>query len=294
MKTTINKVVAIFISLIILLGGIFVFQETRFNDGKLHVVFCDVGQGDAVYIKTPGGQDILIDGGPDEKVLNCLSKNMPFWDRKIELVVSTHPDADHITGLISVLDRYSLIHYVSDKTKNRGVLVKKLQDKLADKKITANSLKSGDRIVFTDKTRIEILSPTEEMLKINAIASENSTDYPTENDLSLVTLISYGKFKLLLTADVNFSVLSKVTETVGDVDVLKLPHHGSKTGIDKKILSDIIPELAIISVGKNNRYGHPAKEIVDLLTDSNIKVLRTDQIGDIQLISDGNSFALNN
>ncbi len=292
MKTTINKLVAIFISLIILLGGIYVFQESKFKSEDLRVVFCDVGQGDAIYIKTPGGQDILIDGGPDEKVLNCLSKNMPFWDREIELIVATHPDADHITGLISVLDRYSLINYVSEKTENQGILVKKLQAKLAEKKITANSLKSGDRIVFADQTKIEVLWPSENVLKNNTIALKNSYSIITDNDLSIVTLLTYGDFKLLLTGDAGVSVLSIIQDEIGDIDILKVPHHGSKTGMDQKILSSITPEVAVISVGKNNRYGHPAKQIMELLLDNNIKTLRTDQVGDIQITSNGKSYAL--
>ena len=106
-----------YLSLVLLslffLGGIFFYQSAKINDGKLHLIVCDVGQGDAIYLKTPSGKDILVDGGPNDSVLNCLNNNMPFWDRTLDLVVLTHPDADHISGLVSVLERYTVLHFVT-------------------------------------------------------------------------------------------------------------------------------------------------------------------------------------
>ena len=86
----------------------FLVQNSRAQTGELRVYFFDVGQGDSIFIKTPEGKDVLIDGGPNQKVLECLSNHMPFWDKEIELVVLTHPESDHITGLVAVLDRYSV------------------------------------------------------------------------------------------------------------------------------------------------------------------------------------------
>src|SRR3989338_2268033 len=87
---------------------LFFYQTGQLSDKVLTIVFCDVGQGDAIYIRTPGSIDILIDGGPGKKVLKCLSDNMPVWDREIELIFATHPDADHITGFVSVIQSYSV------------------------------------------------------------------------------------------------------------------------------------------------------------------------------------------
>lgn len=102
--------------------GLFFYQTIEFSDKKLHLVFCDIGQGDAIYIRTPDGDDILIDGGPNEKVLDCLASNMPIWDRKIEAIYLTHPDADHLTGLISVVNNYEVDYFgTSDAPKSTGV-----------------------------------------------------------------------------------------------------------------------------------------------------------------------------
>src|SRR3989337_4197125 len=100
--------------LLFLLGCIFVYQNIIYNDKKLHVVICNVGQGDAIFVRTPSGSDILIDGGPDDSVLNCLGKHMPFWDRTLELVMLSHPHTDHFMGLFSVLQNYKVTAFASE------------------------------------------------------------------------------------------------------------------------------------------------------------------------------------
>src|ERR1035437_4233760 len=142
-----------------LLGGFFFYQSAKFGDGKLHLVVCDVGQGDAIFVRTPNGSDVLIDGGPDDSVLNCLSKHMPFWDRTIELMVLTHPHADHLTGLISVLNRYKVMHYVTENVESSTSSSKRLQAALAVQGLTANFTISGERIDFADKTVISTVWP---------------------------------------------------------------------------------------------------------------------------------------
>jgi competence protein ComEC len=292
MKGKISKYLTSCFALIILLGGAFIYQQAHFNDGKLHVVFCDVGQGDATYIRTPSGKDILIDGGPNEKVLDCLSNHMPFWDKTIELVILSHPHADHLTGLISVVNRYSLMHYATEKVANQGFLLKKLQDELAVKKITANYLKTGDRIVFPDKTIIQTFWPDENSLEKYTIASKSAKFNLDANGFSLVQILSYESFRLLLTGDADASVLNGIENEIGDMDVLKVSHHGSKTGTNSEFLSSTTPELAVISVGKGNKYGHPAKQILNLLDQDGIKVLRTDKLGEIEIISDGEKWSM--
>jgi competence protein ComEC len=293
MKEKTVKYVLLFFALVVFLGGVFVYQQVRFGDGKLHVVFCDVGQGDAVYIRTASGKNILIDGGPDDKVLNCLSNHMPFWDKTLSLIVLSHPHADHLTGLISVIDRYSLIYYATEEVKISGILQKKLQDELAVKKITANYLQANDRIVFADQTKLLTFWPDENSLEKYIIASKSANFSLDANGLCLVQLLSYGKFKLLLTGDADISVLNKVEKEIGDIDVLKVSHHGSKTGTNPELLNSTTPELAVISVGKGNRYGHPAKQTLNFLTQFHIKTLRTDQVGDVEIVSDGKSYAIN-
>ncbi len=294
MKVKKTKYILTLIFLLVVLGGLFTYQQARFNDSKLHIVFCDVEQGDAIYIRTSGGKDILIDGGPSEKVLNCLSRHMPFWDKTIDLIILSHPHADHITGLISVLDRYSLMHYASEKVENLNFLQKRLQDKLAVKNITANYLKSGDRIVFSDKTEIKTFWPDKNALEKYTIASKSANFDLDANGLCLVQLLSFGDFNLLLTGDTDISILNRIEKEIGDIDVLKVAHHGSKTGTNMQFLNEIMPELAVISVGKDNRYGHPARQVLDLLEKENIKTLRTDKDGEVEIIVDGKWYQIKN
>ncbi len=293
MKIKRTKYILTFFSLVILLGGLFTYQQAKFNDGKLHVVFCDVGQGDAIYIRTPSGKDILVDGGPSDRVLNCLSRHMPFWDKTIDLMILSHPHADHITGLISVLDRYSLIYYASEKVENLNFLQTRLQDKLAAKNLTANYLKTGDRIVFSDKIEIKTFWPDKNAVEKYTIASKSANFDLDANGLCLVQLLSFADFKLLLTGDTDISVLNRIEKEIGDVDILKVAHHGSKTGTNSQFLDEITPEIAIISVGKDNKYGHPTKEVLDLLEEKKIKTLRTDENGEVEIIVDREKWMLN-
>jgi competence protein ComEC len=280
-----------------LLGGFFFYQNSKFNDGKLHLVVCDVGQGDAIFIRTPNGSDILVDGGPDDSVLDCLAKHMPFWDRTIELMVLTHPHADHLTGLISVLNRYKVMHYVTENVKNDTAASKRLQAALAVQALTAKYTTSGERIDFADKTQLLTVWPTTDWMKNlklqdsrNLGAEGSSLDV---NGFCLIQLLSYGNFKTLLTGDAGSLVEDKIVSIVGKVDVLKVPHHGSSTGISDYFLSQIDPRLAIISVGVNNKYGHPAKSALDLLSSHNIKTLRTDKDGEVEIVTDGKTTSLN-
>ncbi|MDO8583252.1 MAG: MBL fold metallo-hydrolase, partial [bacterium] len=184
-----KKAFLIFSGLLFLLGCILIYQNITYNDKKLHVVICDVGQGDAIFIRTPNGSDILIDSGPDEKVLSCLSKHMPFWDRTIEIAILTHPDADHITGFIDVIKRYKLIRfYTSNITAKTAVYVQFLKT-LADYKIKQNYLWQGDRFVLKDGLTFQTLWPTLEW------------QGTTTNSFSVIELLTYKNFKALFTGD---------------------------------------------------------------------------------------------
>jgi competence protein ComEC len=143
----------------------FFYQNAKFNDDKLHLIVYNVGQGDAIFIRTPNGSDILVDGGPDDSVLNCLSSHMPFWDRTIELMVMTHPHVDHLTGLISVLNRYRVMPYVTENVQNGTASVKRLQAALAAQGLTAKYTLAGDRIDFSDKTQILTVWPSGDWMK---------------------------------------------------------------------------------------------------------------------------------
>ena len=280
------KYFVILVIVLISFFGLFFYQFLKFNDGKLHVVVCDVGQGDAIFIRTPKGSDILVDGGPDDSVLYCLSKHMPFWDRDLELVILTHPHADHLAGLIDVVKRYRILSFNTEKVGNTTAVYKELVRVLAEHSIKERYLWQGDRFLFKDGVELKTLWPTQDWLSQNLV---NDSNFDV-NGLSVIEFLSYENFKTLLTGDAGALVIEQIDSLAGKIDVLKVPHHGSKTGLNPEILSILNPKLAIISVGKNNRYGHPNQFTLDLLKSSNIKTLRTDQSGEVEIISDGKSW----
>lgn len=261
--------------LLFLLGCVLIYQNITYNDKKLHVVICDVGQGDSIFVRTPNGSDILIDGGPDDSVLNCLGKHMPFWDRTLEIVILTHPDADHVTGLIDVIKRYKLIHFYTSDVKTETAVYAQFLKTLEQYKIKQNYLWQGDKFKFTDGLSFETLWPTREWKGL------------TTNSFSVTELLTYKNFKVFLTGDLDAEQVSEISSLVGDIDFLKIPHHGSRFGLTADIINILSPEMAVISVGKNS-YGHPTQFILDLLKSANINTFRTDQLGDIKIVSDGN------
>lgn len=275
-----KKTLLILSVLLFLLGSIFVYQNITYNDNKLHVVICDVGQGDAIFIRTPQGSDILIDGGPDDSVLTCLGKHMPFWDKTLELMILTHPDADHVTGLIDVIKRYKSIRFYTSRVEGKTDVYKQFLKTLQRVDIKQNYLWQGDKFTFTDGLTIETLWPTHEWEGL------------TTNSFSIAQILNYKDFKVLLTGDLDVEQMSQFSDLAGDINFLKVPHHGSRFGLTAEILDILNPKLAVISVGAKNKYGHPTPFILDLLKSKNIKTLRTDENGDIEIVSDGRAFGL--
>jgi competence protein ComEC len=271
-------------SLIVLV--FFVFSSL--NDKKLHIIICDVGQGDAILIITPTQAQILIDGGPDKAVLECLSRNMPFWDRSLEAIIMTHPHADHLVGLMDVVDRYRLSSFYTEDVKTGSELQNLLEAKLAAKNLSAKDLQQGDMIYFKDGVKIEILWP-----RLNTLAkTDQSISNLDLNGLSVVALITYGNFSALLTGDAEKTVMEQLANEAGDIDVLKVPHHGSRDGVSDSFLNIAKPELSVISLGEKNRYGHPSKETLELLKNHSSQILRTDRHGEIEILTDGKDFSV--
>lgn len=277
--------VIISVSLLVL-GGIIFYQKAKFEDGKLHLIFCNVGQGDGIFIRSPQGLDILIDGGPDDSILSCLSNHMPFWDRSIELVILTHPHADHLNGLISVTKRYSVTQFATEKLSNNTPMYSELTNIIKKNKIPVRYVYSNDKFLIKDNLKITFLGPTAEFLQRS---SPGGTIGETSEFGSLVTLLNYGQFRALLTGDSQAISLGEFIYGQDPVDALQVPHHGSKTGLNEIILSQLAPKLAVISVGKN-KYGHPTSEVLGLLGNQGIRILRTDRNGEVEIISDGQSF----
>lgn len=258
----------LFLSLIAATIWISVFSV----DNKLHLIACDVGQGDAILIQKNTTQ-ILIDGGPSNIVLDCLSNHMPFWDRSIELVILTHPQEDHYGGLINVFKNYKIQMFgeYSHNSSNKSYEV--LRNLVGSMSIDTISLVDGTAIRL-GKIYLDIVWP-------NILTSSNNV-----NDDGVVTLLKYGQFKALFTADVENEVSDEISKNINieNIDYLKVNHHGSKNGLSQKLLDKTNPIVAAISSKKGNSYGHPHMEILKMLSEKNIQVLRTDQLGDIDYV----------
>ncbi len=249
----------------------------RLPDDTLRVWFFDIGQGDAIFIETPTGEQILIDSGRDRRVLAKLGSVMPPWDRTLDAVVLTHPDADHVGGFPDVLARYDVAAIyetgITSRTDAAEAWVAAVRDEAADRRL----IKAGSRLVYGDVS-LETVWP------LSALPGS----VPKEpNRFSLVFLLHYGGTTVALTADATSDEERRFASALGDVDVLKVGHHGSRTSSDAEFLSRIRPEVAVVSVGERNPYGHPAPEALSRLEKAGARIFRTDFDGDILLTSFG-------
>ena len=279
-----EHILLVFTLSLLSLGVLFAYQRIKFFDGKLHVVFCDVGQGDGIYIRTPKGVDMLIDGGPDESVLSCLSNHMPFWDKTIEITFVSHPHLDHFNGFINVLERYDLEYLFTENISNETSSYRYFIRQLTDKRVKQRFVASSFALSTKDGVRIHVLGPTEAFLRQT---SPHRKIGEQKEFASLVLRISYDSFDVLTTGDSQVAgLIDAGVEKLRGIDVFQVPHHGSKSGITRELISGLLPKVAVISVGKNS-YGHPSKEALEILRYSDIKILRTDESGTVEFVSDG-------
>lgn len=274
---------------------------TSFSDSTLTMVFCDVGQGDSMYVRFPDGRDMLVDTGPTKKVLSCLSRHMPFWDRTIDVVVATHPEADHIGGLSEILSRFEIGYLVRSDIRSESETAKKVEEMVQKHHIEQKLVTAGDRVQIGDVTLLIQWPTKDQVMKMKKGASIASTPSGPSilgastgnlNEGSVVMLLSYGTFDALLMADadsgVNGKFITSVTPNDGLVDVVKIPHHGARLALSDSVIPILFHgnPIAIISVGKNS-YGHPNPELLKKLTQAGAQIFRTDEEGDIVISSDG-------
>lgn len=244
----------------------------------LQVHFLDVGQGDAALIETPSGVQVLIDGGKDATVLRRLGSKMSFFDRTIDLVVGTHPDKDHIGGLIDVFKRYRVLKILT--TENKGdtataALYTKLKNTEGAEILIA---RRGQTLHLDASTTLRILFPDSDPTNMES------------NTSSIVFQLIYGSSTFMFTGDSPKSIEEYLVLTEGESlksDVLKLGHHGSRTSTSELYLDEVQPKFAIVSAGKDNSYGHPHVEVTDLLFNARVQILETAKEGTITMLSDG-------
>ena len=245
----------------------------------LEVNFFDIGQGDAIFIETPGGHQILIDGGPTSAVLEKLGKEMPFWDRTIDLVVLTHPEHDHIAGLIEVLKRYDVDCVLWTGIVRDTGEYKEWKRLLKEEDTEVKIATLGQKVV-TPEAYFDILYPFEDL---------EGKEVKNTNNSSIALRLVFGENSFIFTGDLYKSIERQITDRGLYIssDVLKVGHHGSKTSTREEFLEKVNPKIAVISAGRDNRYNHPHPEVLEVLDKYGITVLRTDRDGDIKIISNG-------
>jgi len=261
---------------------VFVLSSPKY----LQVDFLDVGQGDSIFIETPGGHRILIDGGPDSTVLEKLDALLPFWDRTLDVVILTHPERDHMMGVLNVLQRYRVDYFLWTGVVKNDAENKKLAELAAlTSKTTKVIIASPGQEIRAGNVLINTLFPLEKL--------EGKELKNTSNDTCIVSKVIFGKSSFLFACDISSAAEKKLVASEDDLqaNVLKVAHHGSKYSTSDLFLSAVEPEYAVIEVGKNS-YGHPTSEVLNRLEKFGIKVFRTDKDGDVEFVSDGNSIKL--
>lgn len=248
------------------------------SNGNPELYFLDVGQGDSELVVLPPGIRILIDGGPDNRVLNQLDSIINSFDRYLDLVVLSHPQLDHFGGLVSVLNRYKIGAFIFSGQEGTVDAFNDLKMALQKNKIPTVALIEGDKIKYVD-SRFDVLSPSKDLL---------SSAEP--NDWCLVLKMTADKIKALFTGDIDNKIEDSLIQKYGenlDVDVLKVSHHGSKYSSSESFLTETSPKIAVIEVGKNS-YGHPTDLILNRLSAIGARIFRTDENHTIKLaLGDG-------
>lgn len=252
---------------------------------NLLVTFFDVGQGDAIFIEK-GRSQILIDGGPGTSVLSKVGQTLPFWDRSIDLLILTHPHADHLDGLLETLKRYEVAMVMDSGAPHSIPEYAEWRKIIQEKNIPVVRPQAGQKISIGSSVSIDILAPRNDF---------SGMSLKHVHDAMVVMRLSHGENSLLLMGDAERSLeyqLVDVSSAKIDSDILKVGHHGSKTSSTEKFLAAVSPEIAVIQSGKKNRYGHPAQEVLDRLAATGARILRNDISGDIVLRSNGRTLEI--
>jgi competence protein ComEC len=259
-----------------------VFGWRSLPDGRLHVHVLDVGQGDAIFVETPSGRQMLVDGGPKGSVLlSRLGRRMPFWDHSLDVAALTHPDADHINGLVDVLERYQVDAVVYRDLGCRDGACQRWQELLSETGMTVLDGEAGLAIEL-DGVRLDLFHPGAELLGGGGF-----------NEDSLVARLSYGEVSMLLTGDIGARAEERLLADGVDVrsTVLKVAHHGACSSNTRAFLEAVDPEVAVISVGEENDHNHPCDEVVErleaVLGGEGERLFRTDRHGTVEVVSDG-------
>ncbi|MEI8060844.1 MAG: ComEC/Rec2 family competence protein [Candidatus Berkelbacteria bacterium] len=276
--------ILIFLALLAVAIWTVYFEEP---DNNVHIYVLNVGQGDAELIQK-GNYQILIDGGPDNSIIAQLGKVMPVEDREIEEMILTHPHADHVAGLVEVLNRYKVDKVIYNGVDYSSNAYKEFQTKIKEKNIPVSTPEIGNTEKVFDQGVINYLWP-----------GNNSDTYKDNlNNTSVIFRFDYGNFSGLFTGDAEMptwqQIITNDKDLISNVVFLKVAHHGSNTGSADANISVIKPKIAIISCSVNNKYGFPHKETLDSLQKIGADIYRTDLLGAIDISTDGKVWKVNN
>ncbi len=280
MRKKLIFIITSFIFLTVVGIVVYAVPQTLPASNELEVTFLDVGQGDAILIEAPNDVDVLIDGGRTKKILDLLSAELPFGDDVIDIVIATHPDADHVGGLPFVLDTYTVGKVLEPGVSSSTQTYQAFQSRIRDKKIERILAWRGMRLVLD----------TEKNIVLDILYPDRDTTGWETNEASIVARLSYGTTSFLLTGDSPLEkelYLVKYDGIALQSSVLKLGHHGSKTSSSMNFLQTVRPMYAIVSAGKNNSYGHPHPSVLSRLNQLHIPYLETGKIGSIRFVTDG-------
>jgi len=273
-------------SLALVMGGLLVIAvlvwmaALQLPDGRLHVAFLDVGQGDAILITTPEGRQLLVDGGPNPTQLAWeLGRQMPFWDHSLDLIVLTHPDADHMAGLIPLLERVHVERAVVSSQALNGKEALHWRKAVAASGVETVVAERGMRVAPGSGVWLQVLHPR----------LDDRSPMTPDNDDSIVLRLTYGATSVLLTGDVEATGERDLLASGQSLqaNVLKVSHHGSGGATTAEFLHAVGPQVAVIQVGADNHFGHPSTDVLQRLAEAGSTVLRTDQDGTVVVVSDG-------
>ncbi|WP_426349538.1 ComEC/Rec2 family competence protein [Alloiococcus sp. CFN-8] len=270
-----KKVLLAFIILILMVSSIGCIKNHYNKLYPLNISFIDVGQGDSILIQYKN-KNILIDSGPDYSEKHLIKYLKDKRIKKLDMVIATHPHADHIGGMDGIIKSFKIKSFQAPKVLSSDESFVNMVKALRDKNISINTIKKGKSIALDKEAQINFLSPSE-------------ASYDNINNYSAVALLTYKNTTYLFTGDAEEAIENELISDYPKlkVDLIKLGHHGSKTSSTDSFLRALAPKITVISCGLGNDYNHPSPIILDRLRKLNIKVLRTDTMGTITIISNG-------
>jgi competence protein ComEC len=294
----------IFVCFLILISFyIFSFYSNYKDTNILEITFFDIGQGDSALIQMPSGEKILIDAGPTNSIVSKLQNKFSFFDRNIDYILMTHPDADHVSGFYFVAQNFNIKNILENGDKNKDTeIYKNIEDQFQKENLQKQEIfvNCGDEINFTDsnKPKIFMLHPSQN----NLISNDT-------NENSIVALLVYGKYSFLFTGDADKEVeknlfkeidscfsnedINLIKQDLKNLTILKVSHHGSKSASSEDFIKILKPEYSVVSVGEHNRYGHPNQETVQILEKYSKNIFYTSNDGDITFTTDGENLNFN-